>query len=137
MRKIGIVLIVCTLMYSCNTAKTDDKLIETTIEPINTDTIIENNTPRVTGIGGIFFNTADPNGTAEWYGENLGLAIDDYGSPFEFRNANNPGEINYLRWSPMGKEAQGMFAEGQVFMINYRVKNIEVLVRIKRARANT
>ncbi len=44
-------------------------------------------TPRVTGIGGIFFSSEDPQKMKEWYGDNLGLAIDQYGSPFEFRNA--------------------------------------------------
>jgi catechol-2,3-dioxygenase len=51
-------------------------------------------TPKVTGIGGIFFRTKNPQETKEWYGKNLGLAIGEYGSPFEFRNANRPEEIN-------------------------------------------
>jgi predicted enzyme related to lactoylglutathione lyase len=60
--------------------------------------------------------------------KNLGLAIDDYGSPFEFRNANNPEEINYLRWTPF-EESTDYFAPSQKeFMINYRVQNIEALV---------
>jgi hypothetical protein len=57
-------------------------------------------TPKVTGIGGIFFFSDDPKKTCEWYSKNLGLEIDEWGSPFEFRNANRPDEINYLRWSP-------------------------------------
>ena len=56
-------------------------------------------TPKVTGIGGIFFRTKDPDKTKKWYGENLGLAINDYGSSFGFRNANRPDEINYLKWA--------------------------------------
>ena len=56
--------------------------------------------PKVTGIGGIFFKTSDPNATKDWYRQNLGLVTDQYGSSFEFRNTNNPDEINYLQWSP-------------------------------------
>ncbi|MFA4864330.1 MAG: VOC family protein, partial [Bacteroidales bacterium] len=56
--------------------------------------------PKVTGIGGIFFRSKNPEETREWYGKNLGLAINEYGSSFEFRNANRPDEINYLQWSP-------------------------------------
>ena len=85
-------------------------------------------TPKVTGIGGIFFLSKNPKKTREWYGANLGLAIDDYGSPFEFRNANNPEEINYLRWSPFEESTDYFDPSEKPFMINYRVQNIEGLV---------
>ena len=85
-------------------------------------------TPKVTGIGGIFFRSKDPLKTREWYGRNLGLAISDYGSSFEFRNANRPDEINYLQWSPFEKGSD-YFPADQDFMINYRVQNIEGLVK--------
>ncbi len=64
----------------------------------------------------------------EWYGENLGLASDDYCSPFEFRNANNPEEINYLRWSPFDESTDYFDPSQKDYMINYRVHNIEGLV---------
>ena len=89
----------------------------------------EDTMPRVTGIGGIFFESENPSQMREWYGNNLGLAIDDYGSPFEFRNANNPNEINYLRWSVMEKESDYFAPSKKGFMINYRVQNIEGLVK--------
>ena len=84
--------------------------------------------PRVTGIGGIFFVSENPDSLNNWYGENLGLAIDAYGSPFEFRNANNPDQVNYLRWSTHGSDAY-MKPSSKQFMINYRVNNIEGLIR--------
>ena len=30
---------------------------------------------KVTGVGGIFFKTKDPEKTKEWYAKNLGLAV--------------------------------------------------------------
>ena len=92
-------------------------------------TVANDKTPKVTGIGGIFFKSKDPKETREWYGKNLGLAIDDYGSPFEFRNANNPEEINYLRWSLFDDSTDYFAPSGKEFMINYRVQNIEGLVK--------
>lgn len=86
-------------------------------------------TPKVTGIGGIFFRTKDPDKTKKWYGENLGLAISEYGSSFEFRNANRPEEINYLQWSPFEEKTDYFDPSTKEFMINYRVQNIEGLVR--------
>ncbi len=86
-------------------------------------------TPKVTGIGGIFFFTEDPNKTKEWYAKHLGLEVNEWGSSFESRNANNPDEINYLQWSPF-KDGSTYFAPSKKeFMINYRVQNIEGLVK--------
>lgn len=90
--------------------------------------IMSDSTAKVTGIGGIFFRAKDPKAMNEWYGNNLGLAIDDYGSAFEFRNANRPDEINYLRWSPFSDSTDYFDPSEKQFMINYRVQNIESLV---------
>lgn len=89
---------------------------------------VDNTTPKVTGIGGIFFFSDNPEETKNWYGRNLGLEIDEYGSAFEFRNANRPDEINYLRWSPFSKGSDYFAPSKKEFMINYRVRNIEGLV---------
>lgn len=56
------------------------------------------------------------------------MVIDAYGSPFEFRNANNPEEINYLQWSPFEKDTKYFDPSKKGFMINYRVDNLELLI---------
>jgi predicted enzyme related to lactoylglutathione lyase len=86
-------------------------------------------TPKVTGIGGIFFRSGNPEKIREWYGKNLGLAITDYGSTFESRNADKPDEINYLQWSPFEQGTDYFKPSEKEFMINYRVQNIEGLVK--------
>ncbi len=93
------------------------------------NTVMSDSTPKVTGIGGIFFRSKDPGKTREWYGKNLGLAINDYGSSFEFRNAIRPDEINYLQWSPFNEATDYFDPSKKEFMINYRVQNIEGLVK--------
>jgi predicted enzyme related to lactoylglutathione lyase len=86
-------------------------------------------TPKVTGIGGIFFYTDNPNETKEWYTKNLGLEINEWGSSsFESRDVNNPDEINSLQWSPFKKGDEYFSPSKKEFMINYRVQNIEGLV---------
>lgn len=85
--------------------------------------------PRVTGVGGIFFKSENPEEIKKWYGENLGLAINEYGSVFEFRNANRPDEINYLQWSAFPDSTEYFEPSEKKFMINYRVHNIEELVK--------
>lgn len=86
-------------------------------------------TPKVTGIGGIFFFSDNPKETKRWYSENLGLEVNEWGSSFETRNANRPEEINYLQWSPFKKGSKYFAPSAKEFMINYRVQNLEGLLR--------
>jgi predicted enzyme related to lactoylglutathione lyase len=88
----------------------------------------EDDSPKVTGIGGIFFFSENPDKTKKWYAENLGLAVNQWGSSFEFRNAHRPDEINYLQWSPFAKDSTYFAPSKKPFMINYRVQHIEKLV---------
>lgn len=94
----------------------------------STDHLPEDKVPKVTGIGGIFFFSDNPEKTRNWYSENLGLEVNPYGSSFETRNANRPDEINYLQWSPFEKGSEYFAPSEKEFMINYRVQNIEGLV---------
>lgn len=85
-------------------------------------------TPRVTGIGGIFFRSKNPKAVREWYGKNLGIAVQEHGSPFEFRNVHRPEEINYLVWNPFEEHTTYFEPSKKAFMINYRVQHIEAMV---------
>ena len=128
MKKLLIIVLLVTTNMSCNQATNEsntmaDKKKQTDHTPATADT-----TPKVTGIGGIFFFSENPEKTKEWYSKNLGLEVNQWGSSFEFRNANRPDEINYLQWSPF-KQGSDYFAPSKKeFMINYRVQNIEGLV---------
>lgn len=85
--------------------------------------------PRITGIGGVFFRSSDPEKSKTWYRENLGLSTDEYGAVFEFRNARQPDQINYLRWSPFDQKTDYFAPSEKGFMINYRVEHLEEMVR--------
>lgn len=86
-------------------------------------------TPKVTGIGGIFFFSDNPQETKEWYARNLGLEINAWGSSsFESRNINRPDEITSLQWKPFKKGDEYFSPSSKDFMINYQVQNIEGLV---------
>ena len=86
-------------------------------------------TPKVTGIGGIFFYSDNMQETKEWYTKNLGIEINDWGSSsFESRNINKPDEINSLQWTPFKQGDKYFSPSKKDFMINYQVQNIEGLV---------
>jgi len=97
----------------------------------------KNMTPKVTGIGGIFFFSDDPAATRAWYDKNLGIETNDYGASFESRNIDNPEEINMLQWSPFTKGSAYFAPSKKEFMINYRVQNIEELVKQLKANGAT
>ncbi len=89
---------------------------------------IPNNKPRVTGVGGVFFKSENNQKLKQWYADNLGIVMDEYGSSFEFRNTHDPNKINYLQWSLFKTDTDYFEPSKKDFMINYRVENIEELV---------
>lgn len=128
MKQLLIFTLLTTIFISCdqetnkiNHIADDKKQTDNSVSPTDT-------TPKVTGIGGIFFFSDNPEKTKEWYAENLGLEVNQWGSSFEFRNAIRPDEINYLQWSPFKQGSEYFAPSKKEFMINYRVQNIEGLV---------
>ncbi|KQO21231.1 glyoxalase [Flavobacterium sp. Leaf82] len=93
-----------------------------------TDSPTNDNTPKVTGIGGIFFFSDNPQETREWYAKNLGFDVNEWGSTFESRKINKPDEITSTQWSPFKKGDDYFSPSKKDFMINYQVQHIEELV---------
>jgi predicted enzyme related to lactoylglutathione lyase len=79
---------------------------------------MEINMKRVTGIGGIFFKSKDPQASAEWYKNHLGLDIKDWGGTEFSWSKDNSLMTGTTVWSP--------------FMINYRVHDLHALLTILR-----
>ena len=93
-------------------------------------TSLTGTTPKVTGIGGISFFSDNPKETKEWYAKNLGLEINEHGYySFEFRNLNKPEEVGTLAWNLFKKGSDYFAPSKKEFMINYRVQNMEGLVK--------
>ena len=129
MNKLIFTLSTIALLVSCNSATKKADKMEDQKNLTNKSAQPIDSTPRVTGIGGIFFFTEDAGKTKKWYSDNLGLVTTQYGSSFEFRNANHPEEINYLQWSPFEKGSDYFSPSKKEFMINYRVQNIGDLLK--------
>ncbi len=58
------------------------------------------NEPRVTGVGGIFFKTENPDKTKKWYQDNLGLKTDKWGTNIMDNEGNKielwePNDVEY------------------------------------------
>ena len=96
------------------------------------------NTPKVLGIGGIFFFADKPKETKEWYANNLGFDVNAWGSvSFDYRDVNQPEQIIPLQWSPFKTGDEYFAPSKKEFMINYRVQNIEGLIEKLKANGVT
>ena len=83
---------------------------------------------RVTGIGGIFFKSKNPDETKEWYKNHLGFNTDTYGCTFWWQNEK--GEKCSTQWSPFKADTNYFSPSEKDFMFNYRVENLEELLKI-------
>lgn len=86
------------------------------------------NKKRVTGIGGIFFKTKNPDETKLWYRKHLGFNTDEYGTCFEWRQADDGKKKGFSQWSPFSESTKYFNPSSKEFMINYRVADLEWLV---------
>lgn len=80
---------------------------------------------RVTGIGGIFFKTRNPNQVKDWYQKHLGFNVDEYGTCFEWRQADEGTKKGFSQWSPFKQTTNYFDPSKKDFMINYRVDDLE------------
>jgi predicted enzyme related to lactoylglutathione lyase len=80
-------------------------------------------TDRVTGLGGVFFKSNDPQAAKDWYKKHL-----DVGEHFSWKDVTNPAADARTVWSPL--EPGSMFFEqsDKPYMFNYRVKDLPGLM---------
>jgi len=129
MKRLLTIIVLVTFLASCVSTTKKTNNMEDKKNQINSSTSTVDTSPKVTGIGGIFFYSDNLKETKEWYTKNLGIEINDWGSSsFESRNINRPDEINSLQWKPFKKGDEYFSASKKDFMINYIVQNIEGLV---------
>ena len=89
---------------------------------------MEDEKARVTGIGGIFFKSEDPQKLKEWYKTNLSLETDQWGSNFEWYQGSSPDKKGFTQWSPFKSDSNFFQPADRQFMINYRVNNLDKLL---------
>lgn len=85
--------------------------------------------PKIIGLGGIFFKSEAPEKLKKWYAQHLGLVLNPYGATFEMRHLNNPEKKKYIHWSVFPNDTGYFDPSNKPFMINYRVQQIEKLVK--------
>jgi len=88
---------------------------------------------KVTGLGGVFFKCNDPKSMNEWYVKNLGLPVSQYGTTFEWLQADDPSKTGSTSWCVFPQDTKYFNPSEKPFMINYRVENlVELLEELKK-----
>ena len=85
---------------------------------------------RVTGLGGFFFKTPQPDRLKEWYKKHLGIPTDQYGWSFWWKDKE--GKDGMTQWSPMDKDTDYFRPSDSTFMMNFRVDNLDELLKALR-----
>lgn len=85
---------------------------------------------RVTGIGGIFFKSKDPKASKNWYKKHLDFNTDDYGCTFWWKDKE--GNDASTQWSPFKDDTNYFEPSTKDFMFNYRVADLETLIKTLR-----
>ena len=89
---------------------------------------------RVTGIGGVFFKSADPKRLSDWYKTHLGLNVEEWGGvAFQWANPDNPSGTGTTIWNPFKADSSYFAPSNASFMINYRVDDLHALLAALRA----
>ena len=82
---------------------------------------------RILGIGGIFFKSANPQQTREWYSKHLGLAGRGGEVMLPWREKDNPDKEHVTAWTVFPGNTK-YFEPGQAFMVNYIVDDLDALL---------
>ncbi len=93
---------------------------------------------KVTGIGGIFFNSPDPVLLRAWYKEHLGIDVQEWGGAiFQWANAEGKPVDGSTVWTVNDATGDHFAPSTAPFMINYRVADLHALVQALRAEGCT
>jgi predicted enzyme related to lactoylglutathione lyase len=86
--------------------------------------------PRVTGLGGVFFQSKEPKALCAWYDEHLGTNFgNNTYSYFTWRDREDPEHKCTTTYSIFNKNSE-YFAPGKnSFMLNFRVTNLDKLIQ--------
>lgn len=83
---------------------------------------------RVTGIGGIFFRSREPDELKAWYRDHLGVEQDAEGTVvFHWRETEDPERLGATVWGAFTQDTD-YFGPDQEHMVNYRVTDLEAML---------
>ena len=90
---------------------------------------------RVTGIGGIFFKSDDPERLYQWYEKHLGIVREPHGqgASFHWREVGNPDDDAVTAWAIFPAKTKYFDPSRAGLMVNYRVDDLDGLLAALKA----
>jgi predicted enzyme related to lactoylglutathione lyase len=89
---------------------------------------------KITGIGGVFFKSkGDGAALAAWYQKHLGMKLEDWGGAILKWPDDKAEDRGVTAWLVAGKDSKWFSPSNSSFMINYRVDNLDELLKQLRA----
>ncbi len=88
----------------------------------------------VTGIGGVFFKSADPAALVAWYRDHLGIEpAFDSGTVFRWPSAASNESSGSTTWAVFPADSDYFGPPPSPFMVNYRVRDLDAMLAQLRA----
>lgn len=85
--------------------------------------------PRVTGLGGDFFKSENPEKLYHWYEKHLGITREPHGQSASFRWHEPDGAEGLTAWALFPKDTTYFDPSPAPFMLNYRVDDLDGLLQ--------
>jgi predicted enzyme related to lactoylglutathione lyase len=88
---------------------------------------------RVTGLGGIFFKSEDPEKLYAWYEKHLGIKREPEGAAvFRWRHEDDKERPGRTVWALFPKDTKYFEPSQASLMVNYRVDDLDTLLAVLR-----
>ncbi len=84
---------------------------------------------KVTGVGGVFLRGRDEASLRAWYAQNLGIDLDP---EFGFAALRPSGDATVI-WAVFPQDSAYLGRPDQMFMVNYRVADLDAMLAQLRA----
>lgn len=90
---------------------------------------------RATGVGGVFFKSVNVAATRDWYRDNLGFKMEDWGGAALVWADSDPGnkQVCYTSWSLFKDDSKYFEPSTLPYMLNYRVHDLKTLIETLRS----
>lgn len=84
---------------------------------------------KVTGIGGVFFKSRNPDKLKSWYEEHLGIEPDKDGYvSFFWRERHRPDDVGFTVWGPFAEDTKYFDPSDKPYMVNLRVDDLDAIL---------
>jgi predicted enzyme related to lactoylglutathione lyase len=89
---------------------------------------------RVTGLGGIFFRSQNPQALQQWYADRIGIPVGDEGGvTFTWEDPQHPKREGATALAMVPADTSYFGPGGQQFMVNFRVRDLDAMLAQLRA----